>query len=101
MEFTDGRQIGATLDRNGLRPARYLVTDDGLVVMASETGVMEIDPAHVVSKGRLQAGKIFLVDTEKGRIISDEEIKKTVCTQKPYRQWVAENKVDLKDLPDP
>ena len=101
VAFTDGRTIGAVLDRNGLRPARYLVTDDDLVVMASETGVYPVEPEHVVSKGRLQPGKIFLVDTVEGRIISDEELKRKICTQKPYRQWVAENKVDLSDLPEP
>jgi len=101
VAFTDGRSIGAVLDRNGLRPARYLVTEDDLVVMASETGVIDIDPARVRAKGRLQPGKIFLVDTVAGRIISDEELKRQICTQKPYRQWLAENKVDLKQLPDP
>jgi len=99
--FTDGRSIGATLDRNGLRPARYLVTEDDLVVMASETGVLEIDPATIRQKGRLQPGKLFLVDTEQGRIISDEEIKRTVCTQKPYREWVQKYRLELEKLPEP
>ena len=101
VAFTDGKTIGAVLDRNGLRPARYLVTDDDLVVMASETGVYPVEPENVVAKGRLQPGKIFLVDTVEGRIISDDELKRKICTQKPYRKWVAENKVDLHDLPDP
>ncbi len=100
VAFTDGRSIGAVLDRNGLRPARYLVTEDDLVVMASETGVIDVDPARVRHKGRLQPGRIFLVDTVQGRIISDEEIKQTICTQQPYRQWLAENKIDLQNLPD-
>jgi glutamate synthase (NADPH) large chain len=101
VAFTDGNAIGAVLDRNGLRPARYLVTNDDLVVMASETGVYPVDPENVVSKGRLQPGKIFLVDTVAGRIISDDELKASICTQKPYRKWVAENRVDLNDLPEP
>jgi glutamate synthase (NADPH/NADH) large chain len=101
VAFTDGKSIGAVLDRNGLRPARYLVTDDDLVIMASETGVLEIDPARVRHKGRLQPGKIFLVDTEQGRIISDDEIKKTICTQQPYRRWLAENRVEMGALPQP
>jgi len=101
IAFTDGRSIGAVLDRNGLRPARYLVTEDDLVVMASETGVVDVDPARVRYKGRLQPGKVFLVDTEQGRIISDEELKRTICTQQPYRKWVAENRIELKYLPDP
>ncbi|MCS6777704.1 MAG: glutamate synthase large subunit [Chloroherpetonaceae bacterium] len=99
VAFTDGQVIGAVLDRNGLRPARYLVTEDGLVVMASETGVIDIPPERVIQKGRLQPGKIFLVDTVEKRIVSDEEIKRRICTRKPYRQWLAENKVDLKNLP--
>ncbi len=101
VAFTDGRTIGAVLDRNGLRPARYLVTNDDLVVMASETGVYPVEPENVLLKGRLQPGKMFLVDTVEGRIISDTELKRKVCTQKPYRQWVADNKVDLSDLPSP
>jgi glutamate synthase domain-containing protein 2/glutamate synthase domain-containing protein 1/glutamate synthase domain-containing protein 3 len=101
VAFTDGRSIGAVLDRNGLRPARYLVTDDDLVIMASETGVADVDPAHVVQRWRLQPGKIFLVDTAQGRIISDDEIKRTVCTQHPYRQWLDANRLELRNLPDP
>lgn len=98
VAFSDGIQVGAVLDRNGLRPARYLVTDDDLVVMASETGVIDIDPARIVAKGRLQPGKIFLVDTVEGRIISDEEIKRQVCTQKPYREWLDKNRVRFSDI---
>jgi glutamate synthase domain-containing protein 2/glutamate synthase domain-containing protein 1/glutamate synthase domain-containing protein 3 len=101
VAFTDGKCIGAVLDRNGLRPARYLVTDDGLVVMASETGVIGVDPAHVIHKGRLQPGKIFLVDPEQGGIVSDEEIKRQVCSEHPYGEWLAQNKIDLDQLPDP
>jgi glutamate synthase (NADPH/NADH) large chain len=100
IAFTDGIQIGATLDRNGLRPARYLVTDDDLVVMASETGVLPFETKNIVEKGRLQPGKMFLIDTNEGRIISDEEIKSTLSGQKPYKEWVAHNKLTLKELPD-
>jgi len=99
LAFTDGRLIGATLDRNGLRPAKWVVTSDGLVVMASEFGVLDLDPAKVVQKGRLQPGKMFLVDTEEGRIVSDEEIKHTVASRKPYAEWLAGNKIDLGSLP--
>jgi glutamate synthase (NADPH/NADH) large chain len=99
--FTDGRQIGATLDRNGLRPLKYVVTSDGLVVLASEFGVLRIDPARVIEKGRIQPGKMFVVDIEQGRIVSDEEIKRTVASQKPYRRWLDANKIELKSLPEP
>ncbi|WP_028885176.1 glutamate synthase large subunit [Teredinibacter turnerae] len=99
VSFTDGRVIGATLDRNGLRPSRFLVTDDDMVVMGSETGALCIDPARVTQKGRLQPGKIFIADLTAGRIISDEEIKTDICSQQPYGQWLAENKVALDDLP--
>jgi glutamate synthase (NADPH/NADH) large chain len=99
LAFTDGDLIGAMLDRNGLRPAKYAVTDDGLVVLASELGVLELDPAKVTQKGRVQPGKMFLVDTREGRIISDDEIKHRVATQRPYRAWLDENKIDLADLP--
>lgn len=101
VAFTDGKQIGATLDRNGLRPARYLVTDDDIVVMASETGVLPFEADTVVSKGRLQPGKMFLIDTEEGRIISDEEIKHTLATAKPYKEWVDRNRIDLEKIPVP
>ncbi|RMH67381.1 MAG: glutamate synthase large subunit [Bacteroidetes bacterium] len=101
LPFTDGRYIGAVLDRNGLRPSRYTVTRDGLVVLASETGVLDIDPATVVEKGRLQPGRMFLVDLEEGRLIRDEEIKQRISTRRPYRQWLDENLVELKHLPAP
>jgi len=100
VAFTDGRVIGAVLDRNGLRPARYLVTDDDLVVMASETGVIDIAPEHIIEKGRLQPGKMFLVDLQQGRIISDEELKHTIATAHPYRQWLEQNRITLQQLPD-
>src|SRR6187399_415101 len=99
MVFTDGRQIGATLDRNGLRPARYLVTDDGLVVMASETGVLPIAENRIVKKWRLQPGKMFLIDFEQGRIVDDEELKAQFASAKPYRQWVDSVRIKLEDLP--
>ena len=98
--FTDGRQIGAILDRNGLRPSRYYVTKDGIVVMASEAGVLEFPPEDIVQKGRLQPGRMFLVDTEQGRIIEDEEIKRAICSAQPYAQWINEHLVHLKDLPE-
>jgi glutamate synthase (ferredoxin) len=101
IAFTDGRIIGAVLDRNGLRPSRYYVTKDGLVVMASEAGVLDLPPADVVHKGRLQPGRMFLVDTEQGRIIEDEEIKRAVATQHPYGRWLDRHLVHLKDLPPP
>src|ERR1700693_1458727 len=101
IAFTDGRLIGATLDRNGLRPARYLVTHDGLALMASETGVLPIKPEDVKMKGRLQPGKMFLVDTVEGRIVSDKEIKKTLYSRQPYARWLAENQVSVQSLPAP
>ena len=100
VTFTDGEVIGAVLDRNGLRPSRYWVTDDDLVVMASEVGVIDVDPAKVVNKGRLQPGKMFLIDTRQGRIIDDEEIKKQLAAEHPYRRWLDDGMVDLEDLPD-
>ncbi len=99
IAFTDGRQIGAVLDRNGLRPSRYYVTRDDLVIMASEAGVLDVPPEDVVQKGRLQPGRMFLVDTEQGRIIDDEEIKRTVAAQRPYREWLDEYQIHLDDLP--
>jgi glutamate synthase (NADPH/NADH) large chain len=99
VTFTDGTVIGAVLDRNGLRPSRYWVTDDDLVVMASEVGVIDIDPAKVVTKGRLQPGRMFLIDTAQGRIVDDEEIKATLAAEHPYGQWLEENLVELDDLP--
>ena len=101
ITFTDGEIIGGVLDRNGLRPSRYCVTKDGLVVMASETGVLEIDQSEIVKKGRLQPGKMFLIDTRAGRIIDDEEIKHKVAVAEPYRQWLDENLVSINDIPDP
>ena len=99
IAFTDGETCGAVLDRNGLRPSRYYVTKDGLVIMASEVGVVPVDEANIEYKGRLQPGKMFLIDINEGRIISDEEIKAKISTQKPYTKWVKENQVNLKDLP--
>ncbi len=96
--FSDGDLIGATLDRNGLRPAKWIVTSDGLVVLASEFGVLDIHASRVVQKGRLQPGKMFLVDTMAGRVVSDDEIKRKVATHRPYAAWVAENKIDLAQL---
>jgi glutamate synthase (NADPH/NADH) large chain len=100
IAFTDGKQVGAILDRNGLRPSRYYVTKDGLVVMASEAGVLDFPPDQIERKGRLQPGRMFLVDTEQGRIIEDEEIKRTICGAHPYRQWIDEHLVHLSDLPE-
>lgn len=101
ISFTDGKIIGATLDRNGLRPSRYAVTHDDRVIMASETGVLPIDPALIKEKGRLQPGKMFVVDMEQGRIISDEELKQTICSQKPYAEWLNKYKIRLEELPEP
>ncbi len=99
MAFTDGIQIGATLDRNGLRPARYLVTDDGLVIMASETGVLPIAEKSIVEKWRLQPGKMLLIDLNKGRIISDEEIKAELSNAHPYQQWLDRTQIRVHELP--
>ena len=96
--FTDGSQIGAVLDRNGLRPSRYWVTDDGLVVLASEVGVLDIDPATVVRKGRLQPGRMFLVDTEEGRIIEDDEVKDGLAAEHPYGEWLHAGLIHLDDI---
>jgi glutamate synthase domain-containing protein 2/glutamate synthase domain-containing protein 1/glutamate synthase domain-containing protein 3 len=100
MVFTDGRLLGGTLDRNGLRPSRYTITTDGLAILASETGVVEFPPEKVRQKGRLQPGKMFLVDTVEGRIITDNEIKSKVARQKPYRRWLDENRIELRGLFD-
>ncbi|MEM9041972.1 MAG: glutamate synthase large subunit [Actinomycetota bacterium] len=100
VTFTDGDVIGAVLDRNGLRPSRYWVTDDDLVVMASEVGVIDVDPTKVVAKGRLQPGKMFLIDTNEGRIVDDAEIKAELAGEHPYGQWLADGLVNLPDLPD-
>jgi glutamate synthase (NADPH/NADH) large chain len=100
VTFTDGTVIGAVLDRNGLRPGRYWVTDDGLVVLASETGVLDLEPGRVVRKGRLQPGRMFLVDTEHGRIVSDDEVKSTLAAENPYADWLHAGLVNLRDLPE-
>ena len=97
--FTDGTLVGAVLDRNGLRPARYWVTDDGLVVLASEVGVLDIAPERVVRKGRLQPGRMFLVDTAKGRLVEDEEIKSELAAEHPYGEWLAADQIRLDELP--
>ncbi|MBO52840.1 MAG: glutamate synthase large subunit [Planctomycetaceae bacterium] len=99
ISFTDGHYIGAVLDRNGLRPSRYYVTHDDRVIMASEVGVLEVDPANVRQKGRLQPGKMFLVDFEQGRIIADEELKDDVAGRRPYSRWLENKRVQLSDLP--
>jgi len=99
MVFTDGKQIGATLDRNGLRPARYIVTDDDLVVMASESGVLDIPQNRIIKKWRLQPGKMFLIDFEQGRIVDDEELKNQFASAKPYRQWIDNVRVKLDEIP--
>src|SRR5208282_5815912 len=99
IAFTDGVRIGAVLDRNGLRPSRYYVTKDDLVIMASEVGVLDVPPDRVLQKGRLQPGRMFLIDTELGRIVADEELKHNMSGEKPYRLWLDENLVHLADLP--
>jgi len=101
MAFTDGKFIGACLDRNGLRPSRYYVTKDDVVIMASEAGVLPVEPERIAVKGRLQPGKMFLVDLEQGRIIADEELKKKYASALPYQKWLEENHVLLKNLPEP
>jgi len=100
IAFTDGTVVGAVLDRNGLRPSRYYVTKDDLVIMASEVGVLDVPPERVLEKRRLQPGRMFLVDTSEGRIISDEEIKQEMAAAKPYGKWLKENIVRFADLPD-
>lgn len=100
LTFTDGTLVGATLDRNGLRPGRFLVTDDGLVVLASEIGVLDIDPARVVRKGRLRPGRMFLVDTAEGRLIEDDEIKREIALSGPFGEWLDAQRINLKDLPE-
>jgi glutamate synthase (NADPH/NADH) large chain len=101
ISFTDGNIIGATLDRNGLRPSRYCVTSDGRVIMGSETGVLPVDPSIIIEKGRLQPGKMFVVDMGQGKIISDEELKQKICSQQPYSDWLNQYKIRLEELPDP
>ena len=98
--FSDGSLVGATLDRNGLRPGRYIVTEDGLVVLASEIGVVDIEPSKIVRKGRLQPGRMFLVDTAEGRIIEDDEIKTQISASEPWDSWLSQNRINLRDLPD-
>ena len=99
IPFTDGKYIGALLDRNGLRPSRYTVTKDGYVIMSSETGVLEIDPENIQMHGRLEPGKMFLVNMDEGRIVEDDEIKKQISLDKPYGKWLKENLLHLKDIP--
>ena len=101
MVFTDGRLVGGTLDRNGLRPCRYTVTTDGLVVLASEAGVIEFPPERIRQKGRLQPGRMFLVDTQEGRIVVDNEVKGKIARQKPYRRWLEQNLIELRGLFQP
>src|SRR4026208_861371 len=99
IAFTDGSVVGAVLDRNGLRPSRYYVTKDDLVIMASEVGVLDIPPENILIKERLHAGRIFLVDTIQGRIVSDDEIKSQLAAEGPHAQWLKENLVDIEDPP--
>lgn len=101
ISFTDGKIIGATLDRNGLRPSRYCVTKDDRVIMASETGTLPVEPRNIKKMGRLQPGKMFVVDMEQGRIISDDELKQKICSQKPYGEWLNKHKIRLNELPEP
>ena len=101
VAFTDGKWIGATLDRNGLRPARYLVTKDGQLILASESGVLSVKPEDVELKGRLQPGKMLLVNLEEGRIVPDEEIKHSLATRQPYHDWLEEHQIMLDELPEP
>ncbi len=100
VAFTDGTMIGATLDRNGLRPSRYYVTKDDLVIMASEAGVLPIPPENIAKKGRLQPGRMFIVDMQQGRIVPDEEIKAKIASEQPYRQWLDDNLIKLSDIAD-
>lgn len=100
IAFTDGEQIGATLDRNGLRPGRYIITKDNFVIMASETGVLEIPAENIAQNGRITPGKMFLVDTKEGRIVSDEEIKNKLASKKPYGEWLKKNKKKLAEMPE-
>ncbi|MBT2512186.1 glutamate synthase large subunit [Arthrobacter sp. ISL-30] len=100
VSFSDGNLVGATLDRNGLRPGRYWITEDGLIVFASEVGVIDVEPSNVVKKGRVSPGKMFLVDTDAGRIIDDAEVKAEVAAANPWAEWVKDNLIDLNDLPE-
>src|SRR5204863_6406797 len=99
IAFTDGTLIGAVLDRNGLRPSRYYVTKDDLVVMSSEVGVLDIPDENILVKERLHPGRIFLVDTVQGRIVSDDEVKRDLAAAAPYGRWLAEHLIDIEDLP--
>ena len=99
IPFTDGNYIGAVMDRNGLRPSRYTVTKDGYVIMSSETGVIEIEPKNIERYGRLEPGKMFLVDMNQGRIVNDEEVKESIVTKYPYKKWLKQNLIALKDIP--
>ncbi len=101
ISFTDGEIIGATLDRNGLRPSRYCITSDDLVVMASESGALPVDPKKIIKRGHLQPGKMFLVDLKKGEIVSDDQLKKEICTSQPYREWLDTLKINIEELPNP
>ena len=101
IAFTDGVRVGALLDRNGLRPSRYYVTRDGLVVMASEVGVLDIPERDVLHKGRLQPGRLFLVDTALKRIVPDEELKQRIVRGAPYGAWLRDSIVRIEDLPEP
>jgi len=100
ISFTDGRYIGSVLDRNGLRPLRYWITKDYKVVMASESGTLRINPEEIIRKGRLQPGKLFLIDTQEGKIIRDKEIKKEICSQQDYAKWLSDNLVHINDIPN-
>ena len=100
LVFSDGEVVGLALDRNGLRPARYLVTRDGLLIMSSETGVLPVKPEDVQMKGRLQPGKMLLVDTVEGRIVADRELKQRLYGRNPYQLWLKENQVTLDQLTD-
>ena len=97
--FSDGSVVGAVLDRNGLRPSRYVVTKDDRVIMASEVGVLELDPANILYKGRLEPGRMLLVDTAQQRIVGDEELKAEIAAERPYSQWLNDNRISLQDLP--
>src|ERR1700685_3247265 len=99
IAFTNGRQIGATLDRNGLRPARYIVTRDDRIIMASEVGVLPIPETEILTKWRLQPGKMLLVDLEEGRLIPDEELKSTLAKSHPYREWLERTQIQVEELP--
>ena len=99
IAFSDGTCIGAVLDRNGLRPSRYYITDDDKCIMASEVGVVEVDPARVIKKGRLQPGRIFLIDLNEGRMIPDDELKNGLAAANPYQEWVAQNRIELDEIP--